>query len=308
MAKTVKNSKEKQNDSESVNTFLEPLTTTTKPNHSLATARIFIHGLSVLWLNNHRQTVEIGFVKDMHSPVTLKVCKQEDCKDCWTPEILQDRKVRIEINKTIPKEMGKFYREGRANSEDFEWMPDLASDFWHKGANIQTKSGAEQYLSAMLVLKDAVFYTYERSVGDADQTISGSQHRTLSNIGRVLGADIICDRNDTGIEISVIAKNAAGNEEIIESRSFPKSDGPFSISLITKPNMEHDHLHLLYDHILDVPVTEPRYGLKYKNKEKLFKHCDTSVKATEFACQSFGGGPSGSPPFPPPLPPLSKKD
>jgi hypothetical protein len=297
MKNTVDNQKEEQNKQEDVNTLQERLRTSTKPDHNLATARIFIYGLSILWLNHRNKTVEIGFVKDEHSPVTLKVCKQDDCKDCWIYKP-KDRKVRIEINKTIPSGMGEFYEDDRANSEDFEWMPDLKGRFWHKGANIQTKGGAEHYLSAKLVLKDAVFYTHLRSVSDAEQRGRGSSLRILSDIGRVLGADIICDENDAGIEVKVIGKKATGDEEIIEQKSFAKGDGPFTISLITEPESNHDHLHLLYDQILDVPATEPKYRLKYKEEEDPFKHCDNVGRATEYACQAFVDG-SNPPDFPP---------
>lgn len=278
----------------------------TESDPSLAarlTASIFIDGLSVLCPKNTatEKYVEIGFLKEMHYAAKIHVYRDLDCRILdWSFDCPEDRGVRIEISKTVRRNC-TFYKQRKINSRDFGWMPDLDGDDWHGGNILGIKAGAKDHLSAKLVLKDAVLYTHFRSVNDAKQSDLAGNAKLFSNLGRVLGADITCEAEDRSVDIKVIAKDAGGSEQIIASTSLMKENAPFFVVVETKVHehdRDQDHLPLLYDHIVELPASQRRYGLRYRAPEKDWGFCGLSDKSTEFACQTFGGGCGELPPFP----------
>ena len=269
--------------------------TTDKPKHHEATARICVDGLSILCPNIKKNTAEIAFVKEDHTDVAINVYNS-DCKKIFRHTCLQAEKARIEILKTNSNTMGKVYKKSKSDDEDFEWMPDLNGTDWYPNAVIKIKSDAKDNLSAKLVLKDADFYTREKSKNPGQQiNPDGSVKGEIGSIGRVLGANITCTSGDTGLIIRIESNTG----EII-SQFLPKEGGPYLITVETKPIDElKDHLHHIY-HLLEMnPDPSPKYGFRYKSNEDPWDNpCIASVKFTTFACQTFPGGDGPLPDFP----------
>lgn len=263
-----------------------------KPDHTKATAQIFVDGLSILKFNEAEKCVEIGFVKEHHSPVEVVVYK--DCKPLYPYSGAGNKPVTIEIRKTNPKSIGECYKDAKKDEEDFAWMPDLCQ--WYSAAKIDVnKAVAQHHLSAKLVLRDAVFYTKIKSVSEAVRTDLDTGEADVENIGRVLGADITCEDDDSELIVSITGE---------PDQRFSKNDGPFLITVRTYPH-DHSssHFGLLYDYIIALPRGGHKYELKYKHPESFWDPCRTKhIESTEYACQSYGGGSGDLPVIPPPDP------
>ena len=146
-----------------------------KPDHNKATATVYIEGLSVLCYNNSdaniaNHTVEVGFVKAEHTPVKIRVYHNDCRTEFWRFDCPDNRKVRIEIKKSQPRGPGEFFEKDKTDPEDFKFMPDLNGQHWHPNALISLNANARNYISALLVLKDAKFFTRLPSVYNAIQT------------------------------------------------------------------------------------------------------------------------------------------
>jgi hypothetical protein len=307
--------------------------TNENPKRKPATASIYVDGLSVLCPNSINKTVEIAFVKDEHTPVRIEIRKSDGsfvaAHDCPAGQ-----KVYIEIKKSRPKEIGKFYKNSKSEDEDFDWMPDLNGPDWYPGVDIHVTPNAKNHLSAKLVLRDATFYTKLKSRSKAKQTNLQTGDVKYLTVGRVLGANIICDAEDEGI---VLTTSSGFNPPL------PKAGGPYIITVRTISEREHDHLHLLYQHIIRASDGHPGYKFEYETPERIwspweivgdsrgnvyyeafsqeageipngdkvifktiegaekkgFKRAkSSSIKSTKFACQTFQAGEGPLPDFP----------
>ncbi len=243
------------------------------PEHGKAAARIFIEGLSVLCLNAADNSTEIAFVKKHHTPVKIGVYKN-GCVPVWAFTCDINKKTKIEIKKSRPVAVGEFYEDSKKYNEDYGWMPDLTGPDWHNGADLDIKSTAKEHLSAKLVLKDATFYTRLNCLHDAEQeNLNSRAKKNLSNLGRILGANIICDTADASVVITITTQDESGRDIVVD-KTLPKDDGPYFIAVGTKPNESGSHLHLLYDYIFTpLPAGESRFDLKYSFKETDFNYC-----------------------------------
>lgn len=269
--------------------------TSRKPEHHKATASIYVEGLSILCPNETDQTAEIAFVKENHSAVAVKVYKN-GCEPYWSSPIFdEEEKIKIEIQKSNPKGVGSLYKDSKKYDADFAWMPDLNGSNWHPQAEIRIKSDAKQYLSAKLILKDAHFYTHLKSAHDGLLSRGGAKPVNIGRIGRILGADIVCDEDDTEVVVRIETSSSAG---VIDC-PLPKDEGPFFISVITRPGTPKNHLHHLYHHIIELPPGEPELDFRYEKEEGDWYLCEKpKYKLTTFACQTFPGGNGPLPPFP----------
>lgn len=267
--------------------------TAEKPEHHKATASIYIEGLSILCPNLENQTTEIAFIKEDHTPVEIKVYKNR-CQPFWRYSGKKDEKVKIEIQKTTPKSIGKLYRDSKNYDEDFGWMPDLNSSDWHPNAEITIKDGAKDHLSAKLILKDAFFYTLLKSEHNGLQSWGDGKPFSIGRIGRILGADIECEDEDTDVTIRIEGSNGT-----IDGTTLRKDAGPFFISVVTKPESEASHLHHLYHQIIELNPSQISYEFWYEKEEKEWYLCEKpGPRFTTFACQTFPGGDGPLPEFP----------
>ncbi|MCA1623721.1 MAG: hypothetical protein LC768_06370 [Acidobacteria bacterium] len=307
--------------------------TNENPKRKLATASIYVDGLSVLCPNSINKTVEIAFVEGEHTPVRIEIRKSSGgfvaAHDCPLGQ-----KVNIEIKKSRPKEIGKLYKNSKSEDEDFDWMPDLNGPDWHPGIDLSIRPQAKNHLSAKLVLRDATFYTELKSRSKAKQTNKRTGEIKNLTVGRVLGANIVCEAEDEGI---VLTTSSGFNPQL------PKAGGPYIITVRTRSEHEHDHLHLLYEQIIEVSDGHPGYEFEYVTREpiwspwgiigdsrsnvyyeassqeageipdgdkvifktiedaekKEFKPAESSgITSTEFVCQTFPGGEGPLPAFP----------
>lgn len=268
-------------------TQMSRTTTDTKPEHAQATAIVYVHGLSVLCPNYSNKTTDIAFVKEDHTGVRIKVFKG-GCREFWSHNCSREEKTRIEIKKSRPVDGGKFYEEGKLYDEDFAWMPDLNK--WHDQTGIGIQENAKDHLSAKLELSDAIFYTHIKSAHKSKLTSDSDREKDLGRVGRVLGADIICDNQDTDVTINI---ESSGGTVI--SKSLPKDGAPYFIVVYTEAESEGDHLHHVYHHIVEVDSRQPRYKFKFDQEEKLWHLCGGGEKITEYACQTI---PAGEGPLP----------
>jgi hypothetical protein len=280
------------------------------PKHDEATARICIDGLSILCFNPESDAAEIVFVKKHHHAPVITIY-DKNCRYLWSHTCSSDPSETIDIKKSRAGGSGKCYRELlNKNDEDFSYMPDFCK--WHDVDKVQFQENAKDGLSAKLRLRDATFYTRVRSGIEATRTDtrSGDTHSS-GRIGKILGANITCDEDDTSIDIYI-------ND--VHTISFDKADGPFNIMFKSmahdEPSDDPDHLKIIYEDILTL---SPRYSLRYDGYEGPWLMCGfvaeveletaeqgrrkgetwpdgvVHVRSTEYACQVVGGG-DGVPP------------
>jgi hypothetical protein len=301
------------------------------PQLTPSAANIFIDGLSVLCPNYDEKAVEIAFLKAGHWPVKIEI-RDKNGAHIGTHECPPDQKVKIEIRKIVPKDLGKAYKNSRKDNEDFRWMPDL--DDWHSDSEIKIRDGAKKHLSAKLIIKDAVFYTKLKSRSKA---IRRHKHNPVDEkrliVGRILGANIVCAPAEDFMLVT-----SSGFEP-----PLPKEGRPYTITVRTMSRHEHEHLYLLYENIIKVVnPPHPGYTFRYESPERhwtpwgfigdrreniyyeafseeankiadehkiVFESTETAEKAnfkpfnhpdnksTEFACQTFPAGEGPLPEF-----------
>lgn len=262
-------------------------TTPNRPVHTDATASVYIYGLSLLCFNPKSRAAEIVFVKEHHTAPVLQVFGR-DCEHVIEPRTLSEP-VTVTIGKPGGSGFGACYTDGKKNSEDFAWMPDLAA-WWGEKA-LTFRSGAGHAISAKVVLPDSLLYTKLLSVSDAvitDPRPPGKEVRT--KIGRVLGANLNAFPADR-LEIRI------GDEPAIP---LPSADGPYTISIRTDARMYGDHLPMIYNSIVIPPRGAAPFQMKYAEKEDEWEVCSGGAfKTTEYPCQAYGGGPGEPPEIPP---------
>jgi hypothetical protein len=292
--------------------------TSHSPDHEDATARVCIDGLSILCFNPETNAAEIVFVKKHHTPPTITVY-DKDCKFLWSYTCPSDPPETIDIKTSNTGGKGRCYRELLIkNDEDFSYMPDFCK--WHDVDEVEFKDTAKDGLSAKLRLYDATFYTRVRSGNQATRrNTTDDDTKPSGRIGKVLGANITCDGNNAAIDIYVNG---------VHIKSFDKNDGPFNIIVKTTPHnhedADPDHLKIIYEDILNL---SPRYSVRYNGYEGPWLMCGfvaqeevetaeqgrkrgeewpegiVRIKATEYLCQTIGGG-DGTPPDLPPIDPI----
>jgi len=280
-------------------------TATAKPTPAAGTAQVFIDGLSILYHSS--AATEIGFVKDYHNAIEIAIYKQDGCQAYPLDRPRPGEKLHIEIYKTEgSKSESVFYESiGGNDVEDFHHMPDMCSAKWYPGIAVPVKSPQtglpKEHLSGKLIMNDAVFYTKMKSVNNVIRTnLSTGDKPPREVVGKVLGADITCLTRDCKVIV-----NITGNMGTSTRQELPSTDGPYFIFVRTHSDIHTDHLHLLYDYIIDLPSTLSRYDFKYEDEETRWvppctKRKYTYVKrkgkririykdrATEYACQTFG--------------------
>jgi hypothetical protein len=281
-----------------------------RPSQANAIAHISVDGLSVRCLSELRDAYEIGFLRKHHSDVQIHVYGP-GCDLLWNPTWTVERKVRIEVRRNPSSGLRPPYCDQMSFDEDFGFMPNLESPEWHNGP-VTIRPGAENFLSAKLVLQDVMLYTRKRSLQLALQKDPATDVtiRPFVGVGNVLGACILANEatNNEDIEIVVFARNDQHKEEIITGQRFPKAKGPYQISIATKAaDSGKGHLHMLYQHIVQIPNGSKEFELQYIGPEPIWRPCSSpyrgpGMESTEFACQNFGGGNGPLPPFPPPEP------
>ena len=265
-----------------------------KPEHDRAAASIYVEGLSILCPNDKKKTIEIAFIKEDHTAVGINVYRG-GCEPVFRYSCKKEEKVKIEIGKSQSKDMGRVYLDAKQDDEDFGWMPDLNGDEWYPGIDIKMRENAKNYLSAKLVLKDAYFYTHLKSEHAGLQNRKdGNPKKDIGRVGRILGADIVCDPTDKGISLRI--ESSSG--EVI-NEFFSKSECPFFISVVTRPESIASHLHHIYHYIISLPAGQSEYDFEYANEEKEWYLCEPPPpRFTTFACQTFPGGDGPLPEFP----------
>ncbi len=248
--------------------------TNDKPDHWKATVAMSMNGLALLCTNPHDRQVEIGFVEDMHSPVSICI----DGPGGKIPRFHCERgkKYLITVTRMTPQDMGEFYEDGmkvQKDPEDFRWMPDL-----HRlhPLGIDIQRNAKSALSAKLVIKDAVFYTAALSTNTAAiEDTTGTVPTENTIIGRVLGADITCpsDSNDAGVVVRVWKE---GTSDPVFDQTLSKATKPYKIAIETIAEMPGDHMHMLYHNV--ITVSEPsRFRIVYQPGEPPIHNCGSFV-------------------------------
>lgn len=260
-------------------------------------ASIFVDGLAVL--NYKTNGTEIGFLKDMHGPITIEVYRKDDCGPYYGPpyygprELPENQKWQIEIAGSAPSpDGGLFYEDVDLPEHDFRYMPDLCSEKWlNIGMTFQSQAKLKDHLLGKLVLKDAVFYTELSTKNEVKWTnLTTRKPESLGRVGRVLGVNINFEPEKDG---AIIIKKGIPDIPLL------RKDGPFIILIRTKAIDDGDHIHLLYDHIIKLPSTQLGFDLQYANKEYPWHPCkQISERATEYACQVFGSCGGTLPDFP----------
>lgn len=264
--------------------------TAIKPDHTSAVARIFVDGLSVFCFNPNKKRAEFGFVRDMHTCVVVNIYKN-GCNLFWSTANKKDfpypstDNIGIIINSTNTGKMGRRYRNGKQDREDFDYFLDLA--WLHHVSHLNVLPGAKEHLTARLDVHDATFYTYQMS---RSSVFLSPGSMPLGSIGRILGADIFLKDGEKNLEIKI--KTPDGS--ILPVR-LPNDGGKYTITVRTTPTDEvMDHLPLIYKYILEKPVSQPEYSIQFKPPEPVWVFCNdkpaVQTRATKYVCQSFGGG------------------
>lgn len=302
------------------------LTTNERPDHAQANVRVFVDGLSVVCTNWQQECLEIGFVAEEHTPVDLCIY------DVRTGNVVghflcpKTQQFRIEVSKTHPRDLGVFYQDSRMYEDDFLWMPDLEE--WH-AAPVSIRRHAKGYFSAKLVIRDGVYHTGFLSESRALRISSSGRLDRLPALGRILGANITCDEEDSGVRVVVFGRGFTGEETEVFSQSLDKQGGPYVVCVGTSAEKDHDSLEILYDRVVQATGT---FSIRYERKELEWICCglvgnsETGIcypkdseeagkipdklrvffatlkhaidagykvfkpRATEYACQSYGGG------------------
>lgn len=288
-------------------TTLLKTVTNDPPHHANATARIFVEGLSVFMFNANRRRAELGFLAYTHSPLKMQIYKNGNCNPWWSTERWDDfphhtnnTMITINANKTG---MGTQYEDASMPDEDFRHMQNLAQ--WHGRTELPVLPTAKQQISSRVNIHDAVFYTHKKSVSRAyRRTKPPTNEHDLNKIGRIMGADIFNAMNES-IEIKIKLQDGA---MFTVPPLLNNGSDKYVITLKTSPFSEIDnHFFLLYK-VLRNPDPQEFY-LRFGSREPHLDDCrliglteeeahdhsekdkeNRHKKATEYACQVFGGG------------------
>ena len=229
---------------------------TTKIDHSLATLRVFIDGLSLVVEPKNpalpeSEAIEILFLDKEHPDVEFLV------DDIWGRRVWQyptkpddPRHVRVEISNDPSQAAGRLFKYGPlppSDQKDYRWMPDL--NVWHSGG-IKVKQTGNNHMSAKLVVRDALFYTEEYAVYPGIRTdVDTDSPVTIRPIGTIIGADVVGPK----IKVSVKAKDPrTGRIYEVTSRTFLNTGGQhlMHVRYEGSDTCDHDPLHLLYDYFV----------------------------------------------------------
>ncbi len=302
---TEKRKRKKSGDNKSKETRqinIEPFDNTTPnpPDHGMALGRIFVSGLCVLCFNPIRNRAELGFIKQHHSDLRMVIVK-DDGTIFWSSERDFPRPMRdvgITINSTKTG-MGLRYENGRVHDEDFDFMPNLAK--LHHVEKFKIRPNARTAFSARVDIRDAIFYTAIKSVHDAylhEIPDSSSTHPApvnLGKIGKILGADIITEEY-----IVIEIRYKEGRTVKVHPITLPNDGSKYAIFLITTtPHSGAGHIEFIYNHVIEKPIKASKYDIEFIPPEPAFILHDQEIRATQFACESTGGGEGPLPPFPP---------
>ncbi len=243
-----------------------------------------IYGLALLCSNPRGKSVQIGFIGMHHDPIHFHVFDPNG-NDYIDFRGQNHKEYHILIQKSIVRTQGNFYEDGRMfpkDSKDFRWMPDMHR--LHPGSKI--KPGVSAQFSAILELSDAVFYTADKANNDAILSETNNLKPTIKEkFGRLLGADIACEENDTGVNISIFE----GGDLL---RGYPKEldkrSKPWTMEIHTK-TQGGDHMDMLYGCLDDTGAY--KYSLKYNvvRERALVSRC-ADVRSNEYAGQPFSDG------------------
>ncbi len=257
----------------------------TRPGSSKATLDIEIYGLALLCANPSSNNVQIGFLGGHgHKPVHVHVY-DPDSQNNVDFEGRDGKTYMIQIEKTHPRSMGYFYYDGRRypkDSKDFRWMPDMHE--LHPTSTL--RSSAKGECSAILEMSDAVFYTADKANNDATIVEEhNGQPPIKEKYGRLLGAEITCDANDAGVNISII-------EDGVIVTGFPitlaKKSKPWEMEIHTLSRTPQDHMHMLYDCLEN--TGNYKYSLRYATNEARIQSRCRKFRSNEYACQPFPDG------------------
>lgn len=277
------------------------MATTTKPDPSTARATLVVEGLSVLGFNLTR--AEIGFFKDMHFPIEVKIYETVagKCKLFWSTKdnfSYSTLGIEINVNPKAAKPCLRYENETPIDIEDFQRMPNLAK--WHGARKLNViKDTSNGFLSARLNVYDATFYTFRMSMSEPTRYEVELSRMVkpvlLDKIGRLLGCNILRpDAEDLEIEFKAL------NVKDPVTVKLGKTNKPYTIIVRATPNDADNHAsHLV--HLYNVlqrpktPTPDPRvYALSFPENEPPFLFCDEiGIESTQFECQTFVGGCGG---------------
>lgn len=284
--------------------------TPTKPDHPNARARVYVDGLSVYSFNQSKKRAEFAFLREHHTTVQVKIYKKDDCKVFWSSDSIgqstDNATITINTTKsTKPGAEGKRYQKLPKDDEDFTHLPNIAEWYGVPSLNYLPDADVKAALTARLNVHDAVFYTLQKSRSLAMRSKGSGSAVPIGQIGRVIGGDIFCLPNeDLIIEIKL-------QDGTVVPVPPLKNPDKYEITVRTKTAHRGNHFSLIYK-ILEKPAGEEEFSLQFADPEEpSFIHCGDSgvilphdhheeerkeldILATEFPCQSFGGG--GVPP------------
>ena len=235
-----------------------------KPDHASATARIATHGLSVLCFNTGRNCAQIGFFRDQHSPLRMKIFRKNGTELWSTTE--DSRISRIRINTGNPG-IGLRYENSISDDEDFRHMPNLEGDkFYNKP--LGKKLNPHVHFSAIVNINKGIFYTYEKSTSEAiryNVPAHSTHHprispRNLGQIGKFLGADIF----DTTVAIEITGTNFPDPPPPLQ-----KADGHYSIFIWTHADDENNHFKHIFD-VIEKVAADPEHSMEFTGQERGF--------------------------------------
>lgn len=215
------------------------------------------------------KSVDIGFFDQEHSD--LSICVKHPDGTWETLPTPAGAKCEVRIERRSPRGMGRFYLNPRGREEDdrdFRWMV-LIGRLHPAGVN-EIQNAAKHLFSAVVGIKDADFFTKQRSQNEA--TIIDEQGYKLDELdylGRLLGACLTCDPNDPADDGFSIYIREVGHSNWTE-HPFDGKAKPYTVILETLPEDEENHMSMLYN-LFDVADTrdDSRYSIVYKKESKL---------------------------------------
>lgn len=241
--------------------------------------------------NPTENAIEVAYLEKEHGPINLELTVAG--RKSWVfPKPKQPlRKIHVIIQKVVSKDQSRFKSGNPSDPEDISWMPDFSR--WHHPVTTQLKPTCRLHMSAKVSVRDAIFFTAERSHVDAVVTnLDTDEYKVLENVGTVLGSSISCSSGES-IRISVNAiDQISGHRKEIDSYLISDINVPHELEikykLKNKEDCDHDPLHLLYDYFVKTSD-----GSRFR-----FEYIDRPTPSDQFACQTYGGGGYPLPDFP----------
>lgn len=222
------------------------MATSNRPDEARSTANIYVHGLSVLCPDPTAGSVDIGFYSHGHSPLIICVENPNGVKK--TIRMARNAQYQVQIHRDRWHGLGDFYHHPHGRDHDaydFRWM--VSTNRLHPLGTSEVQTAAGRYFSAVVGLRDATFFTRLRSRNGANlRDVYNHKPAESDPVGRLLGAVITCDPNDSQDKGFVVSYRKLHDSTWTTSH-FPRLERPYNVFIETIPTDPEDHMPMLYD-------------------------------------------------------------